>query len=258
MLTRRSTRSLRSLRLVALVAGLGVPAVSRAGESDDARAKFEAAQSAYDLGDFERARRLYADAYELKPLPGFLFNIGQCHKKLGEWSKAGFFFRRYLARVPPGTDVSRLQQLIAEMDERTAESPKPAAGAGAKAATPNVAPSVATHAGVAPAAVAVPRSARPDDAPRATASAGAAAAVAPVASTAAAIAPTGGRLTSGFSAAPIVVVEHEAPLYQRWWVWAGAGAATAAAVAAGVAIGVAASRPGEDGRMPRYGKLDAR
>jgi len=73
-------------------------------------------------------------------LPGLLFNIGQCHKKLGEWNKAAFFYRRYLARVPEGTDVQRLQELIAEMDEKEKEA---AAQVPPAAPTPVAVPAVA-------------------------------------------------------------------------------------------------------------------
>src|SRR3954466_12999163 len=112
----KTGRSIRSL--VSRVALLGLLASRFASaELDPARTRFDAAQTAFDLGEFEKAKVLYAEAYELKPLPALLFNIGQCHRKLGEWSKAAFFYRRYLARVPDGTDVERLQELIAEMED---------------------------------------------------------------------------------------------------------------------------------------------
>src|SRR6266511_3526088 len=72
---------------------------------------------AYTLGAFERARQLYSEAYELEPLPALLFDIAQCHRKLGQWSKAAFFYRRYVAHAPADVDTTRVQQLIDEMDE---------------------------------------------------------------------------------------------------------------------------------------------
>jgi tetratricopeptide (TPR) repeat protein len=99
-----------------------------------ARERFAAAETAFDVGDFERARKLYTEAYGLEPLPAFLFDIAQCHRRLGQWSRAAFFFRRYVARVPADVDTSRVQVLIAEMDEQQkrvrsrAWVPRPAAG----------------------------------------------------------------------------------------------------------------------------------
>ena len=119
MLRGRSIRSLRSAGLMVLLAS------SAFAGGDAVKAKFDAAETAYDLGDFDKARHLYAEAYELKPLPGFLFNIGQCHKKLGEWNKAAFYYRRYLARLPDDADSSQLEALIAEMDAK-ALTPAPA------------------------------------------------------------------------------------------------------------------------------------
>lgn len=127
----RSIRLLRSAGLMVLLASTAFAA------DDVVKAKFDAAETAFDVGDFDKARRLYAEAYELKPLPGFLFNIGQCHKKLGEWNKAAFYYRRYLARLPADADSSKLEALIAEMDAkplvpapaepREPERPRPAA-----------------------------------------------------------------------------------------------------------------------------------
>jgi tetratricopeptide (TPR) repeat protein len=68
----------------------------------DVRTRFDEAQAAYDLGRFEQASQLYGEAYELSPLPAFLFNIAQCQRKLGHWGRAAFFYRRFLARAPEG------------------------------------------------------------------------------------------------------------------------------------------------------------
>jgi len=89
-----------------------------------AQDRFEAAEVAYDVGQFERAKKLYTEAYELDPRPGLLFNIGQCHKKLGDWSRAAFFYRRYLAKAPEGEGAERLRELIAEMDAKAAAQPR--------------------------------------------------------------------------------------------------------------------------------------
>ena len=66
-----------------------------------ARVLFERAEAKFDLGSFEAALADYQAAYELEPLPGFLFNIGQCYRNLGDYERARFFYRRFLiARSP--------------------------------------------------------------------------------------------------------------------------------------------------------------
>ena len=211
-------RSIRLLSELALVLALAASSPAFA-DDDEAKAKFDAAEAAYDVGDFDRARRLYVEAYELKPLPGFLFNIGQCHKKLGEWNKAAFYYRRYLARLPEGTDDSKLQALIAEMDAKVVDTPAPEATA-------------VSAAPVAPA--------REPDRPRA----------------APRLVPAAASATSAALTPPPLVVRDNEPLYRQWWVWTTAGAVTVAAVATIVAVGVVNSERGPSD--PKYGKLDAR
>lgn len=196
-------RSIRLLSELAVVLALAASSPAFA-DDDDAKAKFDAAEAAYDVGDFDKARRLYVEAYELKPLPGFLFNIGQCHKKLGEWNRAAFYYRRYLARLPEGSDDSRLQALIAEMDAK-ADAPAPEATA--------VGPTALAHA----------------DRPRAAAPR---------------LVPAAASATSAALTPPPLVVRDNEPLYRQWWVWTTAGAVTVAAVATIVAVGVVNSERG--------------
>ncbi|HZI08474.1 MAG TPA: tetratricopeptide repeat protein, partial [Archangium sp.] len=90
--------------LVAVVLAMASPVAHAAnrdgGESDSevlARAKFAEGNLAYDLGEFQKALDAYSESYRLMPLPGFLFNIAQCHRQLGRPERAGFFYRRYLS-----------------------------------------------------------------------------------------------------------------------------------------------------------------
>lgn len=210
-------RSIRLLRDVGLMLLLASPVAALAAD-EEAKAKFEAAETAFDLGDFDKARRLYSEAYELKPLPGFLFNIGQCHKKLGEWNRAAFYYRRYLARMPEGADTSKVEGLIAEMD--------------AKAALP--APSV--------------RDVEPPQKPHA--------AVAKLTPAVAVTPPSAAAATS--APPIVIREAPESPYKQWWfWAGAGvATAATVVAVVA-VGIAASNDGDGRGG-PPRYGKLDAR
>lgn len=87
------------------------------GVEAQARAKFAEGNLSYDLAEFQKALDAYSEAYRLMPLPGFLFNIAQCHRQLGRPERAGFFYRRYLSlsrEEPPNAALVR--QLISEMD----------------------------------------------------------------------------------------------------------------------------------------------
>ncbi|GMU04853.1 hypothetical protein ASNO1_11050 [Corallococcus caeni] len=124
----RSRRSEPRALSLGLVLALGTPfpaavaaqdATATAGVEDAARERFSEGNLAYDLGEFDRSLKAFSEAYRLKPLPAFLFNIAQCHRQLNNPSRAAFFYRRYLAlsqEEPANTDVVR--ELIAEMDTK--------------------------------------------------------------------------------------------------------------------------------------------
>lgn len=77
-----------------------------------ARELFKRAEVHFSLGEFEAALELYKEAYKSKPLPGFLFNIGQCHRNLKLHDKALFFYRQYLLRLPTAGNRKEVEKLI--------------------------------------------------------------------------------------------------------------------------------------------------
>ncbi|HZI15023.1 MAG TPA: tetratricopeptide repeat protein [Myxococcus sp.] len=87
-----------------------------------ARRVFEQAQREYDLGNFEKALEGYSEAYRLVSAPALLFNIGQCHRQLGRYERAAFFYRRYLALEPDSPDAPMVTGLIQQMEAKQAES----------------------------------------------------------------------------------------------------------------------------------------
>ncbi|MFH2009628.1 MAG: tetratricopeptide repeat protein [bacterium] len=103
----------------------GPPAQARAGGGDTAAAseKSEAQQQArrfflegkkrFALRQFRRALKLFSQAYDAVPLPGFLFNIGQCHRFLGDCTRAVFFYSGFIRENPNTPDAKFVQQLIA-------------------------------------------------------------------------------------------------------------------------------------------------
>ncbi|MEP6654807.1 MAG: hypothetical protein ABJA82_15700 [Myxococcales bacterium] len=54
----------------------------------------------YNLGHFAEASALFEKAYRIDPAPVLLFNIGQCHRRLGNNDLALFFYRQYLGQAP--------------------------------------------------------------------------------------------------------------------------------------------------------------
>jgi tetratricopeptide (TPR) repeat protein len=103
------------------IADGGAPATENT-EADpatlEARALFDQGKRAYDSGQFKDALKLYSDAYRIRPLPGFLFNIGQCHRLLGNYQSAAFFFGRYLDAFPTAPNASVAKSLLVEAETR--------------------------------------------------------------------------------------------------------------------------------------------
>jgi tetratricopeptide (TPR) repeat protein len=83
-----------------------------------ARALFARGRKEFNLGRFKPALRLFMQAYDLVPLSGFLFNIAQCHRFLGDCKKAAFLYRGYL-RDNPGSPNSRVvQDLVRQCEHK--------------------------------------------------------------------------------------------------------------------------------------------
>ncbi len=80
-----------------------------------ARHLFYEGRKLFDLRRFEQALAKYEAAFEAKPIPEFLFNIGQCHRNLGNYDEAIFSFRRYLQLVPDADRRPQIEKLIAEL-----------------------------------------------------------------------------------------------------------------------------------------------
>jgi tetratricopeptide (TPR) repeat protein len=79
-----------------------------------ARAHFDRAEKAFNLGHFDDALVGYQAAYEALPLPAFLFNIAQCHRNLRNREQAVFFYQRYLSLAPDAPNRAVVEELIAE------------------------------------------------------------------------------------------------------------------------------------------------
>jgi tetratricopeptide (TPR) repeat protein len=173
------------------------PAPAAAADSArlrDARAHYEQAVAHYNLDEFAPALAEFREAYRIKPDPSFLFNIAQCHRKLGQNEAALDYYRKYLRNMPDAPNRADVERIVAELKAK-----------GVPAAPPETAPD----------ATPVP------DAP----------VMAPVvvAPAPALEAPPPPATTSMIVTAPAPAPAH-APIYKSWWFWTGAGAVVVGAV----------------------------
>jgi len=101
-----------------------VPA--RPAHADDpatraARRHYERGEKLFALGKFDEALEEYQTAFDAKPLPGFLYNIGQCYRNLGDYDQAIFSFRKYLKLEPEASNKEAVERLIEELEEKKAQ-----------------------------------------------------------------------------------------------------------------------------------------
>ncbi|MBI1946522.1 MAG: tetratricopeptide repeat protein [Deltaproteobacteria bacterium] len=115
---------MRGLLVLAFVMA-GAPALAEDTDTAQAKKLFVLATTNYELGRFDDALRSYLEAYQRKPLPGFLFNIGLCHRKLGDHVAAVAAFEEYLAKVPKAQNRADVEAMLAEERAAAAAAPPP-------------------------------------------------------------------------------------------------------------------------------------
>jgi len=111
--------------LILLIAAMSSCSPARAAKVDtrqQAKKFFREAEAQYDAGHYETAVALYRRAYDLAPLPGLLFNIGQAYRKHGDSKQAAEYFRRYLEAEPGGKSAAEAREHLAVLE---ASSSKP-------------------------------------------------------------------------------------------------------------------------------------
>jgi tetratricopeptide (TPR) repeat protein len=125
-------KALRALVVASVLLAAGVeaapkkpPAPHDQKQEKAARAHFERAEKAFNLGKFDEALTGYQEAYEALPLPAFLFNIAQCHRNLRNREQAVFFYQRYLSLAPDAPNRPVVEELIAEQKRQLETQPTP-------------------------------------------------------------------------------------------------------------------------------------
>jgi tetratricopeptide (TPR) repeat protein len=102
---------------IALLALVG-PAHAEDAATKRARTSYAKGEKLFALGRFDEALEAYEAAYDAKPLPGFLFNIGQCHRNLGDLDAAIFSFQKYLELAPDADNHDSVLDLIEDLEEQ--------------------------------------------------------------------------------------------------------------------------------------------
>jgi tetratricopeptide (TPR) repeat protein len=106
----------------------------------DAKQHYAAGSKLFDLAEYEGALHEFKEAYRAVEDPAFLFNIAQCHRKLGHAQDAITFYKTYLRRAPRAANRPEVEHRIAELER---EPSKPAPAPAEETTAPVVAPVIA-------------------------------------------------------------------------------------------------------------------
>jgi tetratricopeptide (TPR) repeat protein len=102
-----------------LLCSMAHPSVVHAlDDTSKARKHFEKGKNLYDAGDFAPALVEFKEAFRLRDDAAFLFNMGQCHSKLGDDSAALHAYKSFLRRKPEAPNRAQVEARIAEIEER--------------------------------------------------------------------------------------------------------------------------------------------
>jgi outer membrane protein assembly factor BamD (BamD/ComL family) len=119
--TKTSSASKSTAPPVPTAAPTPVPETKSKAQRRKARQLYKRGRRAFNLGRFDEALELFTRAYDRLPLSGFLYNIAQCHRFMGNCKKAVFFYRGYLRDNPGSPDKALVENLIARCEKSLAK-----------------------------------------------------------------------------------------------------------------------------------------
>ncbi len=107
------------LCLVALVSCFALSAAA-----DSWRDAYREGSRQFDVGDYRAALASFQRAYLVHDEAGILFDIGECHRLLGENTEAAHSYRSYLRKKPDAANRAAVEALIAKLEDGTAAPPQ--------------------------------------------------------------------------------------------------------------------------------------
>ncbi len=87
---------------------------TEAARKAEAKRLSDEATRKYNLGQFQEALDAYSKAYETYAEASLLFNLGQCHRSLGNHERAVFFYEGYLREKPNAPNRDLVEELLVE------------------------------------------------------------------------------------------------------------------------------------------------
>jgi tetratricopeptide (TPR) repeat protein len=197
------TRGHRVVALLGVLAfALALRSPARAEDAEAGRRYFKRGQELLKENDYRGAVRAFEAGYAAAPRVGFLLNIGNCYRKLGELSKARDHYWRFLDAAPKDhPSRPAVKDYLRAMEQIEADGVSVDGASPTRPVLPPPPPTEPTFRSAAP--VARPLAARPPEGP-----------------------------AGGLTIIDIGPPAQEKPsLFKRWWFWTLVGGVVAAGAA---------------------------
>jgi tetratricopeptide (TPR) repeat protein len=115
-MTKRWQMAVAVALVASLLNGLSVSVAAPTTEAEQqSRRSFQKAEAHFRAGLFSEALSEYQEGYDLVPLPGFLINIAQCQRRLGDLKQALITYRKFIMVAPDSQYVPDVKKLIDEL-----------------------------------------------------------------------------------------------------------------------------------------------
>jgi tetratricopeptide (TPR) repeat protein len=112
------------------LSGLSVTIAAPTTETEQqSHRSFEKAEAHFRAGLFAEALTEYQAGYDLVPLPGFLINIAQCQRRLGDLHQALVSYRKFIMVAPDSRFVPDVKKLIEELQTLVDDTERASANA---------------------------------------------------------------------------------------------------------------------------------
>ena len=198
-------------------------------EKAEAKAHYDQGTVHFNLDEWPQAIEDFKAAYRLFPDAIFLYNIAQCHRKMGDAAEALSFYKKYLRERPDAPNRAEVEKRIDELEATQAAQAKSREAPPAGLTPPNLpgpTPAAAVPSGPSPAPAPVPMPTEPATAPSAQPTPPALGNAAPPVPANADSTPPGADVTTS---TPAPVATASSSIFRKWWFWTGVGVVVAAA-----------------------------
>jgi hypothetical protein len=111
-----------TLAVLVVTVAISRPGLAGNGAAErEARHNFQAGEAHFKAGLYAEALADYQAGYAAAPLPGFLINVAQCQRRLGDLARARATYQKFLLVAPDSPLVPEVKRLIADLDQMLAE-----------------------------------------------------------------------------------------------------------------------------------------